>query len=579
VKEPVTPFGDQVARVGSNVCGAALRPGRRGALGELTRPREHCIEHGLGEPAREGVLLARVVRAHDRHARGVDLGQMREPRTSTRKLDAGVAQHPPEGLVTEAAQRDQDAGVFEQTELAGHERRAAVPLCRRRAVGRRCAAHRGTHVRVGQRQPVVPVSRLCLICEPGAKERPVEPLAGAITGEHAPGPVRAVRGRCQTDHDDAGVRVSETWDRPTPVLLVTVGRSSLPRDLLTPRNESRARSTARDLVAEACKAGTTASAHPGDATLSPVRVLLIVNAIASSVTAQKRAVIETALRADHDLDIVETSDRGHAGKLSADAAAREVDVVAVLAGDGTLNEAANGLAGTETALAPLPGGSTNVYVRTIGVARDAVDATAQLLESLSARSTRRVGLGIANDRHFLFHVGVGFDAAVVERVERRHRLKRYVGHPLFATAAVATWVREYDHGHPRFRVELPGEETIEGGIFAIVSKTSPYTFFGSRRIQVSPETGLDTALGLTVIRTRHTPTFLALAGSALASGRMLRRNPSTVHRVNLDRLAIVGLGAFPWQADGEFLGLTERLDLSYDPTALNLVVPVPGPTP
>jgi diacylglycerol kinase family enzyme len=190
-----------------------------------------------------------------------------------------------------------------------------------------------------------------------------------------------------------------------------------------------------------------------------------------------------------------------------------------------------------------------------------------------------VGLGVANDRCFLFHVGVGFDAAVVERVERRHTLKRYVGHPLFASAAVATWLREYDHGHPRFRVELPGEEPIEGGIFAIVSKASPYTYFGSRRILVSPETGLDTALGLTVFRTRHTPTFLALAGSALASGRMLRRNPSTVHRVNLERLAIVGLGAFPWQADGEYLGVTERLDLYYRPDALTLVTPVPDPAP
>ena len=316
-----------------------------------------------------------------------------------------------------------------------------------------------------------------------------------------------------------------------------------------------------------------------DGTLGAMRVLLIVNAIASSVTRQKRAVIETALRADHEAEIVETSDRGHAAKLAADAAANGVDVVVVLAGDGTLNEAANGLVGTKTALAPLPGGSTNVYSRSIGVARDAVDATAQLLESLNAQSTRRIGLGVVNDRHFLFHLGIGFDAAVVERVERRHKLKRYVGHPLFATAAIATWLREYDHGSARFVVEVPGEEPIEGGIFAVVSKTTPYTYFGSRRIQISPESGLDTALGLTVFRTRHAPTFLALVGSALGSGRMLRRNPSTVHRENLGSLVISGIGPFPFQADGEYLGVSERLEVGYRPDAITLVVPVHDPTP
>ncbi len=124
-----------------------------------------------------------------------------------------------------------------------------------------------------------------------------------------------------------------------------------------------------------------------------VRVLLIVNTTASSVTARKRVVIQQALGADHDLEVLETSRRGHAARLARGAARRGVEVVAVLGGDGTLNEAADGLVGTETALAPLPGGSTNVYARTLGIAHDPVDATAQLLGSLERRSFERVGLG------------------------------------------------------------------------------------------------------------------------------------------------------------------------------------------
>ena len=149
-----------------------------------------------------------------------------------------------------------------------------------------------------------------------------------------------------------------------------------------------------------------------------MRVLLVVNASASSVTPRTRVVIAKALAADHSVEVAETSRRGHASRLAQGAAASGVDVVVVLGGDGTVNEAANGLAGSSTALGVLPGGSTNVFARTIGCPNDPIEATGQLLAALSRRSIRRVGLGSANGRYFLFHAGIGFDAAVVEQVER-----------------------------------------------------------------------------------------------------------------------------------------------------------------
>src|SRR5262249_39004112 len=139
-----------------------------------------------------------------------------------------------------------------------------------------------------------------------------------------------------------------------------------------------------------------------------VRVLLLVNPTSASFREQARAAVERRLASAHDLEVQETEQRGHAIKLAAAAASDETDVVAVLAGDGTVNEAASGLVGTGTALAPLPGGSTNVFARTIGVAYDPVAATDALLASLSAGSYRRIGVGTANDRCFLFHLGAGF---------------------------------------------------------------------------------------------------------------------------------------------------------------------------
>ncbi|MCL4292283.1 MAG: diacylglycerol kinase family lipid kinase [Acidimicrobiia bacterium] len=308
-----------------------------------------------------------------------------------------------------------------------------------------------------------------------------------------------------------------------------------------------------------------------------MRILLIVNATASSVTTRMRIVIRKALAADHDLEVAETSRRGHAARLARAAARDGVDVVAVLAGDGTLNEAADGLAGTATALAPLPGGSTNDYARSLGVPNDPNDATAALLTSLERGSVRRVGLGAAGGRHFLFHAGIGFDAAVIEQVERRSSLKRYAAHPLFLAAAVDTWLRRYDHRRGRFRVELPGGDVIDDLIFAIVSKTSPYTYLGKRPVVIAPSARLDSALALTAFRVTGMTTVVRCGVSALLTGRRLRRHPDLAHRDGITRLSVTSDDPFPWQVDGDYLGETTRLDFEHRPGALRLVVPVDGP--
>src|SRR6202163_3311894 len=106
-----------------------------------------------------------------------------------------------------------------------------------------------------------------------------------------------------------------------------------------------------------------------------MRLLLLVNTSASSVTARGRVVIQKALAADHEVTVAETSRRGHASRLAQGAAADGLGAVVVLGGDGTLNEAANGLAGSTTALGVLPGGSTNVYARKIGMTHDQIAAS------------------------------------------------------------------------------------------------------------------------------------------------------------------------------------------------------------
>jgi diacylglycerol kinase family enzyme len=305
-----------------------------------------------------------------------------------------------------------------------------------------------------------------------------------------------------------------------------------------------------------------------------VKVLLLVNSSASSVTARSRVVIRKALSADHDVSLTETNRRGHATRLAQGAAADGTDVVVVLGGDGTLNEAANGLAGTRTALAALPGGSTNVFARTIGLPNDPIEATGDLLEALDRNSIHRVGLGWVNGRYFLFHVGMGYDAAVVAQVERRSGLKRYAGHPLFVYAAVATWFRHFDPKRAHFAVHF-GEDTIDDGRFALCLNTNPYTFLGNRPLDIAPEATLDRALVSVTVRSMNFVQILRIAAAALRGGDRLRRLPYVDLRTDLSRLVVTGYGPFPYQVDGDHLGETERLEFRHEPAVLDLVLPYP----
>jgi diacylglycerol kinase family enzyme len=303
------------------------------------------------------------------------------------------------------------------------------------------------------------------------------------------------------------------------------------------------------------------------------RTLLIVNSSASSVTARTRVVIQKALSADHDVTVAETSRRGHATRLAQGAAGSGTDVVVVLGGDGTLNEAANGLAGTGTALAPLPGGSTNVFARTLGLPDDPVEATGVMLDALARRSIRRVGLGSVNDRFFLFHVGLGFDAAVVARVERREFLKRWASHAWFAWCAVDTWLRHYDHRRPRFAVHHADGSIVDDAYFALCLNTNPYTYVGRRPFNAAPDATLDRGLAVLTFRTLRLVPLLGIVASALGSGQRLRASRLTDYRTDLAAVRVSGHGSFPYQVDGDYLGETTELRFRHEPEVLDLVVP------
>jgi diacylglycerol kinase family enzyme len=306
-----------------------------------------------------------------------------------------------------------------------------------------------------------------------------------------------------------------------------------------------------------------------------MRVLLIVNTSASFVTARARVVIHKALSADHEVILKETNRRGHATRLAQGAAADGLDVAVVLGGDGTLNEAANGLAGSPTALAVLPGGSTNVFARTLGMANDPIEATSQLLSALAARSVHRVGLGEVNGRYFLFHAGIGFDAAVVRRVEEMAGLKRYFGPALFIVATLLTWARGYERHRPGFSVRA-GESLIDDAYFSVCLNTDPYTFLGSRPLHLAPQTSLATPLSMVTFQSLSLPTMMPMLVTALGDGTGTAHRKRVSLATGLEGATIKGYGPVPYQLDGDFVGEADQLELRWAADALSIVVPTAG---
>ncbi len=302
-----------------------------------------------------------------------------------------------------------------------------------------------------------------------------------------------------------------------------------------------------------------------------MRILLIVNSFASSVTPRNTVLVHEHLAKRHDVQVVETNERGHATRFAQDAASRGLDAVVGFGGDGTLNEIATGLAGSDTALAMLPGGSTNVFVRSLGVANDPMVALTQLMAGIDRNEIERVSLGQANGRYFTFHAGIGYDAAVVEQVERRSSLKRVVGQPLFAYSALHSWFKSYDRKYPHFTMNIDGR-AIPNGFFSVVLNTNPYTFVGKHAIHLSSAASLEKKLVVVTFRKMTTPLMLKTLYSALRRGGLETSSGIDI-ATDVENVKIEFPAPFPYQLDGDYLGDTTSIEIKHCPEALRLVRP------
>ena len=181
-----------------------------------------------------------------------------------------------------------------------------------------------------------------------------------------------------------------------------------------------------------------------------------------------------------------------------------------------------------------------------------------------------------NDRYFLFHVGMGFDAAVVQQVERRSELKRWASHALFVWAALDTAVRHYDRSRPRLAVHHHDGRVIDDGYQCLCFNTTPFTYLGTVPIDIGlPDAGLDhNGLVVMTVRTlRVRKPITALLFAALR-GHPRTRHPLVDYRTEVQEVRVTGHGPFPYQLDGDYLGEVDTLRFRYAAEALALVLPL-----
>src|ERR671912_711599 len=267
------------------------------------------------------------------------------------------------------------------------------------------------------------------------------------------------------------------------------------------------------------------------------RMLVIVNPYATTMSVRLKQLVVYALQGRYDVEAIDTQRKGHATELCREAAGEGYDVVAAFGGDGTVNEVANGLVGSRTALVPLPGGATNVYCRLLGIPTDVVDATEHLLRLADHWEPRPVDLGRVNGRWFTFSAGAGLDATVVERVDRHPRLKARLGPWYYAQAATAVFLEKYVVNAPKVIAEAAGEERAGASVF--VQNAQPYTYFRRRPITLASGTAIDSGNLSAVVLARASAIDLPTIAYRLLSARAQVGRHRQVHALDgLDGLTV-----------------------------------------
>ena len=286
------------------------------------------------------------------------------------------------------------------------------------------------------------------------------------------------------------------------------------------------------------------------------RVLIIFNPAAGRGHGRVSTILRQLATFGCVVTLRETSGPGDAMRIMRDEGA-EYDIVAVAGGDGTINEAANGMGDRPDSpvLAIIPCGTANVLAWEIGLGTDATRTGRTIAEGQPVA----VHTGLVNGRRFLMMAGVGFDAAVVASVNPR--LKRALGKMAYVWRMTVELFR-YDF--PMFTVTIDG--TAHQAASAVIAKGH---FYGGQFVCAPDARVTDPSFEICLFLRGGRWNVLRYS-VALALGRLSKL--SSVRILRGRHIVIDGPPGSPVQADGELVAeLPVTIELS--PQRLSLLFP------
>lgn len=280
-----------------------------------------------------------------------------------------------------------------------------------------------------------------------------------------------------------------------------------------------------------------------------MNTLFIINPISGK---GRRAKIKAALEGSGHRVVV-TEYAGHAEILAREAAEK---VVVAVGGDGTVNEVARGLLGTDKTLGIIPCGSGDGLARCLGISHHLSKA----LSIIEKGRTQPLDAGFINSRAFFSVCGVGFDADVSRLfAESGHRgLKTYV------EQALKLWA---DYKPDTYTINIDGREWTQEAVLITVGNSNQW----GNEAKVTPHASCcDGHLDITILDNFHN-IELPLLATALMAGHC-----DISHRVHCytgRNISIKRPHAGAAHFDGDWFNTGDTLDISIRPSALKVLVP------
>jgi len=274
----------------------------------------------------------------------------------------------------------------------------------------------------------------------------------------------------------------------------------------------------------------------------------------------RKDTIEHHLEKKLDFDkfepkVVFTEYPQHATLLSREGWKQGFRVIVAIGGDGTVNEAARPLIGTEAVLGIIPAGSGNGLARHLHLPTD-IDKAIRIINITNIKKIDTVEI---NDQVFLSIAGVGFDAHVADHFARQSQ------RGFFGYAKVA--IREYFRYRPmKFRLVVDGKKMVRRALFISFANSDQFGYNTS----IAPDATVDDGM-IDVVIARKSSLWKMIFFAPFLFARKIHKTPyvEIIRAREVDimqKVKIINL-------DGEPVDVGKRLHIHVIPASLNIIVP------